>query len=188
MKKEHITAILLAGGQGSRMNHLEKAWVEYEGKPLIQHVIDHIEADISTLVISRNRQLDEYDALGYLCVADELPDFQGPLAGLASCLIHLTTPTVLVLPCDVPKLPHGLVDRLMSGAKQTDICVAEAGGRIQPLIFMGKTTSVSRTVRRYLDTGRRSVMGWLETTHYQTIEFESDNELFENINETTQIR
>ena len=53
MTETGITAILLAGGKGSRMNYQDKAWLNYAGKPLLEHVIQHIEKDVDHNLISR---------------------------------------------------------------------------------------------------------------------------------------
>lgn len=187
MTEKRITAILLAGGQGSRMNHQDKAWVQFEGQPLIRHVITHIRNDVEDIVISRNRDQPEYDSLPYPCVSDGLTGHQGPLAGISACLNHVNTDFTLVLPCDVPHLPGNLVARLADSIDDAEISVARSAERLQPLVFVART-SVLDSIGDYLASGKRSVMGWLENTDYKTVEFTDSDGQFENINEITQLR
>ena len=167
------------------MNYQDKAWVHYAGRPMLEHVIDHIEQDVAQILISRNRPNPAYNRLPYLSVPDELPGYQGPLAGLASCTNYIENDKVLVLPCDVPILPQSLVTRLMTGLIDFDIAVASSGGAIQPLVFMAKT-QVLKSISTFLESGERSVKKWLALGQFAEIEFGA--ETFENINEASQLR
>ena len=187
MAEQDISAILLAGGQGSRMNHQDKAWVPFKGKALIEHAIEHIRDDVDQIIISRNREHPGYDRMPYVCQSDEISGYQGPLAGISSCLKHINSDLVLVLPCDVPRLPDELIPELQQALSGCEIAVAETIDRIQPLIFLARKSSIA-SVTNYLESGRRSVMGWLETQRFKPVRFEDGEGFFENINETTQLR
>lgn len=184
MERTSITAILLAGGQGSRMNHRDKAWATHKGRPLIRHVLERVEPHVFHVIISRNRDNPAYADLPYPAYSDDLPDFQGPLAGITSCLPHVETSLTLVIPCDTPNLPVNLVPRLLEALGDRSLAVAEENGRLQQLVFLAKT-EVLGSIEDYLLTGKRSVMGWLERQDIAAVGF--DNE-FENINRTSQLR
>ena len=180
-----ITAILLAGGKGSRMNYRDKAWVYFAGRPLLEHVIDQIKFDVDQILISRNNKTPAYDTLPYLSVYDENPGHHGPLAGIMSCYRIAKYQNALVLPCDVPVLPSDLVTRLRRALEEKDLAVASSSGTIQPLIFMARTARLS-SIDEYLSSGLRSARGWLESETFTEINFEGFN--FENINEPWQLR
>jgi molybdopterin-guanine dinucleotide biosynthesis protein A len=59
----NTTAIVLAGGKGSRMNYAEKAWMLHQGKPLLSHVVDSIRPQVDLILISRNNTNDPTPAL-----------------------------------------------------------------------------------------------------------------------------
>ena len=40
--KENLSAVILAGGRGSRMGHSDKGLIMLAGRPLIEHVIERI--------------------------------------------------------------------------------------------------------------------------------------------------
>ena len=185
MSNTGITAILLAGGRGSRMNYQDKAWLDYAGKPLLEHVIDYIENYVNQILISRNMPNPAEDKLPYLLIRDQLLGYQGPLAGIASCTGHIENDKVLVLPCDTPALPPNLVTRLIKGIIDFDIAVASSEGLIQPLIFAAKSEALN-SIQTYLASGERSVKGWLSAQSFTKIEFNAES--FENINELSQLR
>jgi molybdopterin-guanine dinucleotide biosynthesis protein A len=182
----NVTAILLAGGRGSRMNHQDKAWVTHRGRPLIQHVLESLKDQTGHIIISRNRDDSRYEALGYPCVKDKFIDQHGPLAGIVSCLKQVSTPLTLIVPCDTPSLPANLVEILSSDLNDADIVIASDGKRVQQLIMLART-SVLWEIEHYLAAGRRSVMGWLKTMNYEVAVFDGGSDQFENINETTQL-
>jgi molybdopterin-guanine dinucleotide biosynthesis protein A len=182
-----VTAIVLAGGKGSRMNNRDKAWVEHKDKPLLAHVIERIAPQVDDIIISRNH-IDLRDkTLPYRCVSDGNLNFNGPLAGIASCLEHVTTAVTLVVPCDTPSLPTNLVSAFQEFLITGDLVIAHDGNREQPLIMMAKTDTLAN-IQAYLNSGKRSVRGWLQTTPYQVARFTGAPTAFENINDESQLK
>src|SRR5687767_10821159 len=107
-----ITGVILAGGQGRRMGGADKGLVEFLGKPLISHVIQRLSPQVDEILISANREMETYAALGHPVMADALEGFAGPLAGLHMGMTEARHPYVLTVPCDTPLLPMSLVERL----------------------------------------------------------------------------
>ena len=67
----NTTAIVLAGGRGSRMNYAEKAWMLHHGKPLLSHVVDSISPQVDMILDQQEQhQRPRYDELPYPCIAD----------------------------------------------------------------------------------------------------------------------
>lgn len=117
-----ITGLILAGGAGQRMGGQDKGWLEYQGIPLIQTVIQRLRPQVSTLLISANRNLERYAAFGYPVLQDQtnMPatsGYQGPLAGILQGLAACTTPWLQIVPCDTPNFPHTLVTTLQQVAQ-----------------------------------------------------------------------
>ena len=78
-----VTALILAGGRGQRMNGEDKGLLEWQGKTFIAHIIERLQGQTINIVISCNRNLASYQRYGYACIADADPDFNGPLAGVS---------------------------------------------------------------------------------------------------------
>ncbi len=179
------TAIVLAGGKGSRMNNREKAWVLYKDKPLILHVIERIAPQVNRIVISRNRLDERYESLPYHCVEDQNQNFDGPLAGIAACSQHVSTECTLIVPCDTPHLPEDLVVRMQEKLDKSGLVIAKDSAGDQPLIMLART-DVLRSIQQYLDGGGRSVRGWVDSENAQRVDFKAGEHFF-NINREDQL-
>ncbi|MEW8500460.1 MAG: molybdenum cofactor guanylyltransferase MobA, partial [Candidatus Thiodiazotropha taylori] len=133
--RSDYTAVILAGGRGSRMGGNDKGLILFDGKPLIEHVVNTIAPQVGRLLINANRNMVEYQRFGYPVIRDELSGYQGPLAGIYSALEQITTSNLITVPCDGPRLPKDLVARLASAreAAAADIAVAHDGKRLQPV-------------------------------------------------------
>ncbi|MGZ7167363.1 MAG: molybdenum cofactor guanylyltransferase, partial [Halobacteriota archaeon] len=50
------TAIVLAGGQGSRLNYREKALLELRGKPILLHILERLSRSVDDfIIVARDR-------------------------------------------------------------------------------------------------------------------------------------
>lgn len=183
-----ISAIILAGGRARRMGGVEKGLVSLRGRPLIRHVIDVIRPQAAHLFISANRRFDTYSALGPRVVADRWPDLRGPLAGVASVLMEVTTPYVLISPCDTPFLPQDLAARLGTCLLKSRACaaVAHSAGRLQPLCALMRS-DMAPELTAYVAAGRAGVGQWWIEQAAVRVEF-SDGAAFANINTLEEVR
>ena len=111
---QQITGLILAGGQGSRMGHVDKGLQIFRGRPMVAHVLERFAPQVSEVLINANRNLEEYGRFGYRVVPDEIGGFAGPLAGLERGLANSAHPLVTTGPCDSPFLPADLVERLLA--------------------------------------------------------------------------
>lgn len=183
-----ISAILLAGGAGRRMGGQDKGWLEFRGQPLVRHVITRIRPQVDEIVISANRNLDAYRALGYRVVTDSCAGFQGPLAGVLAGLKAVQHDWVLTVPCDSPLLPPDLAQRLIAPllTGNAQIAVARTGERQYPVIMVCARALIE-DLQRYLDEGARAVSGWQSRHCPAVVEF-PDAAAFVNINQPEDLR
>ena len=110
--KQAITGIVLAGGRGRRAGGADKGLLPWGERTRIEVLLDDFAPQVDRLLISCNRNLERYAELAPV-VADELPDYQGPLAGIAAGLERSDTDCSVVLPCDCPHPPRQLAARLL---------------------------------------------------------------------------
>jgi molybdopterin-guanine dinucleotide biosynthesis protein A len=178
-----ITAVILAGGKGRRMQGQDKGLLELNGKLLIQHVISAIAPQVGQLVINANRNLQQYASLGYPIISDSLEDYQGPLAGFLATMNSISTPDMVSVPCDGPLLPHDLVERLVVGREQAaaDIAVAHDGQRLQP-VYTLMPTRLKQDLAVFLESGGRKIDLWFVRHHVVHVDFSDMPEAFININ------
>lgn len=184
LDRSEITGIVLAGGRGSRMGGADKGWIEWRGRPLIEHVITRLRPQVATIVVSANRNRDRYQALGVTAIADcaELETYAGPLAGIRSALAQVATRWALIVPCDALHLPTDLAHRLSRGRGDRRAAVAEVevDGYVEPL-FCLLSTDLWLDLDRAVVAGERSVVRWLESVGASHVPW-SDAAAFANVN------
>ena len=56
IQRDHVTGVVLAGGQGRRMGSVDKGLVELDGRALVAHVIARLAPQVGVLVINANRK------------------------------------------------------------------------------------------------------------------------------------
>jgi molybdenum cofactor guanylyltransferase len=176
-----ITGLILAGGQGRRMGGRDKGWVEWRGKPLVRHSLEALAPQVGGLLISANRNLEAYRALGWPVLSDTLPGFAGPLAGIAAALAVCQTPYLLVVPCDVPELPADLAARLWDALHTADqpIAAVRDGERLQPLLALWRRDLLP-ALSAYLQAGERKVQAFYAAQGYAVADF--SGHLLANLN------
>lgn len=178
-----ISAIILAGGRATRMNGADKGLVPLQQKPLIQHVINRLAPQVDEILINANRELAQYQALGYTVLQDEVEDFLGPLAGFSLGLQHAKHDYVLTVPCDSPLLPINLAQRMMAALVEhkADIAVASSDGSTHPVFCLCKKTALP-SLTAYLEQGERRVSAWQKSQQYIEVDFSDGSEAFTNLN------
>ncbi|SIT38204.1 Molybdenum cofactor guanylyltransferase [Paraburkholderia piptadeniae] len=191
VSRDDIAGLLLAGGRGLRMGGADKGLQTLHGEPLALHVLRRLAPQTGPLLISANRHLPRYEALGApfhaKVIGDTLPDFPGPLAGLLAGLRAARTPFVLSAPCDTPGLPDDLAERLSSAldSRHADIATvtttdAQGNTSIHP-VFALLRTSLADDLEGFLQAGERKVRTWYARHKAVEVAF-PDERTFYNIN------
>lgn len=150
------TALLLAGGQATRMGGLDKGLQLLHGQPLAQHVLARLLAQqggpLHSVLLNTNRHADQYQVLAQQAhsaapfgVQQSLPVSVpgvpvrlladapalagiGPLAGFLTGLRACSSPLLLTVPCDTPFLPLDLAQHLRSALLHSGADMAVAYG------------------------------------------------------------
>ncbi len=180
--REQITGLILCGGRGQRVGGADKPLLEFQGQPLVARVAAMLAPQVQQLLISANRNAETYRDYGPV-VADTLPDYAGPLAGIVAALDIVSTPLLFACPGDGPNLPGDIVSRLTDGLNSGAAAVAHDGQRRQPLYLLLRA-DCRPSLKRYLESGQRSVHGWLETLDTREVCI-GEADAFRNINDPT---
>ena len=182
ISKNEITAVILAGGQASRMDGEDKGLIVFRELPLISHVINITKPKVSQILISANRNFEEYANFGKV-ISDDLEGYQGPLAGISKALKVCSTPYLLVLPCDSPLIDAVLIDSLIEKMEisNVDICVAHDGS-IMHATFALMQTKLEKSLEEFLGEGGRKMALWYRQQSLERIDVSSHLEVLTNIN------
>ncbi len=181
--KNNITAVILAGGQGRRMGGQDKGLIEFEGRPIVEILIEQLRQQDIDIAISANRNQNTYQQYGYPVVSDELVDFQGPLAGFAAAMAIVKTDYILTLPCDGPMLADDFVELFIENhsSRHKVISVADDGERLQPVYALIKV-DLLEDLKTFLQSGDRKIDRWYTRHDYSRVDFSSRKNMFGNIN------
>ncbi|WP_263258707.1 MULTISPECIES: molybdenum cofactor guanylyltransferase MobA [Pseudomonas] len=175
--------LILAGGRGQRMGGRDKGLVEWQGQPLVAQVQAAVRALTDDLVISCNRNAPRYALWADQLVADEQPDFPGPLAGILAGLAVARHDWVLLLPCDAPRIDAALVLQLLAAAQASaGPVMARQGGYWQPL-FSALPRRLLPALRQAWADGERSPRGALLPLGLTAVEFAEDDVRLANFND-----
>ncbi|HIO93141.1 MAG TPA: molybdenum cofactor guanylyltransferase [Leucothrix mucor] len=182
-----VTALILAGGQGSRLGGQDKGLVQFQQKPLIEHVLERIQPQLSSIIINANRNMLLYGDYGYPVISDQFEGYQGPLAGIESGLEAVATDYLLTLPCDGPFLPADLLERMLSikNNSQAALTVAHDGLRMQSAYALIPVAALA-DLREYLHAGNRKLGRWLQAQGLALVDFSDQSKAFANINTESQ--
>lgn len=185
--RDDITGLILAGGRGSRMGGTDKGLQPFHGMPMVQHTLARLAPQTGSLLINANRNVDRYAAFGAPVIADTIPEFAGPLAGMLAGLAQCRTPWLVTAPCDTPYLPTDLVARLAQAidAEQADLAVpvtldADGRRRLQP-VFCLMPAAAAAGLQAYVEAGNRKIESWVKGQRVAEVVF-SDVRAFANIN------
>ena len=188
-----VTALVLAGGQGSRMGGLDKGLQTHAGQSLVAHAVGRLRAQSlppEALLINANRHLEAYQALGLPLVSDRLPDFPGPLAGFLVGMESARSPWLLTVPCDSPDFPLDLLERLWQAvqASSADLAFASApdeSGLLRPQpVFCLMRCHLQASLSSFLAQGGRKIGQWLREPPHVMVPFDrpGDAQAFRNFN------
>jgi molybdenum cofactor guanylyltransferase len=164
-----ITALILAGGRGTRMGGTDKGLQNFRGLPLALHTLMRLQLQTMApqeVLINANRNLSAYESLGVPVWPDSIDGFAGPLAGFLTGLERCETPWLLTVPCDTPLFPLDLVERLFKAMadENADIAMAaatEADGTVRPQpVFCLLQVDLLESLVKFTQGGGRKIDAW----------------------------
>lgn len=189
-----VTGLILAGGRGARMGGVDKGLQKFLGMPLTLHALMRLQPQCAEVIINANRNLGAYESFGVSVWPDSLSDFAGPLAGFLVGLEHAQTPFLLTVPCDSPRFPLDLCQRLGQALLDADADWAMAVGpetrdgqtewRTQPVFSLMRTRLLESLVK-FTHGGGRKIDAWTAQHHGVTVRFDAPGDdplAFANVN------
>jgi len=125
---------------------------------------------------------------GYPVVADVVPDFAGPLAGLHAALAFAATSYVVTSPCDSPFLPLDLVARLAAAFERVplDLAVARTFDQPHPVFSLARRALLPH-LAAFLECGGRKIDAWYATLRTAEVRFDDEADAFRNINTAAEL-
>ncbi|WEX75991.1 molybdenum cofactor guanylyltransferase MobA [Sinorhizobium numidicum] len=134
-------AVILAGGRSSRMGS-PKAGLLLRGRTMLDRIIERLEPQVESIALNLNADPGVALPPNLVVVADTMPGFFGPLAGILTAMRHAgrTAPAashVLTVPTDTPFFPDNVASRLVDAVTSgEEIAVAWSDGKMHPLFAL----------------------------------------------------
>ncbi len=148
------------------------------GKPILAHIVERVRPQVRALVLNANGDPARFAEFGLPVVADSVPGFAGPLAGVLTGLdwaaVHAPgCALVASVPTDAPFLPIDLVSRLAAAreAEGADIACAASAGRAHPVVALWPVALREELRRAMLEEDIRKVDVWTARYRVATVEF-----------------
>jgi molybdopterin-guanine dinucleotide biosynthesis protein A len=133
--------LVLAGGLARRMGGGDKALIRIGRETILQRTLARLIPQVDGVVLNANGDPARFAAFGLPVVADSVPDFAGPLAGILAGLDWVAanrsaTEWVVSVPGDCPFLPRDLVARLHAArsAENKPLACAHSGDWRHPVV------------------------------------------------------
>lgn len=167
--RDGVSALILAGGRGSRMGGVDKGLQNFRGLPLALQTLMRLQLQSEApqeILINANRNLAAYESLGAAVWPDTLEGFAGPLAGFLTGLERCETPLLLTVPCDTPLFPLDLIERLHTALIEEDADLAmaaarEEDGRLRPQpVFCLLKLELLDSLVQFTQKGGRKIDAW----------------------------
>lgn len=170
-----------------RFNGQDKVLIRLHSITMVEQVISRFALQVDQLMISANRNIEQYKAFGYPIVRDQVDGFSGPLAGFHSGLTYMNTRWLACTPCDTPFIPLNMTNRLLEQALDSSakICFAQRAGQPEYLHTVLHHSVIGQLLD-YLQQGNAAVKNWYRTLPEEWlahVDFTDEAESFNNIND-----
>jgi len=145
---------VLAGGRARRFGGRDKASLLIEGRPIIERQLEAFRALTPHVLIVAN-DAARYEAFGASIVPDAVPG-AGPLGGLYTALLRVSTPHVVVVACDMPHVDAPFLGFLARVGRDVEAAVPRTSDGWHPLCASYASACAAR-LRARLDAGQFKV-------------------------------
>ena len=178
-----VDALILAGGQGRRMGGTDKGLLPFDpATSFARALTDLLRPYCRQVLVSCNRNQDQYRTFADQLVADDPPSSRGPLAGIVAASRRSDADFLLITPCDTPDLDARFPQRMLHGLTATSGPRLAHDGQRQQVLHQLLPRHLADSINAYLAQGQHSVNGWLNPWTPDIIHFGDCPELFRNIN------
>jgi len=141
MTTNEVLGVVLAGGLARRMGGGDKARIRIGERTILERVLARIAPQCAGVILNANGDPARFADTGLPVVADTVPDFAGPLAGILAGLDWAAASRpeiadVVSVPGDCPFLPPDLVAGLWRARQATraPLACARSGDWRHPVV------------------------------------------------------
>lgn len=174
----------------------DKGLMVFQGKPMILKVLEAVKDVVEEiiLVLRDEEQFMQYEKVledfktnfaGNIHISMDIVKDQGPLAGILTGLLQISSDYALAIPCDSPFISRSFLERMFGFEDDFDAVVPKwSDGRLEPLHSLYNRRIVV-LIKQQLDEEKRDVKSLFKYLRVKYVEAESLDETgrtFWNIN------
>jgi molybdopterin-guanine dinucleotide biosynthesis protein A len=159
--------VVLAGGLARRMGGGDKMLIRVGGATILERVLARLRPQCSRLVLSAAGDAARFADTGLAVIADSVPDYAGPLAGILAGLDWAASGSpqiewLVSMPGDCPFLPRDLLARLHRARIEAggEVACAASGERRHPVVALWPVALREDLRRALTEDGVRKVGQW----------------------------
>ena len=159
--------LVLAGGLARRMGGGDKALLRIGTTTILERVLDRLTPQCSRLILNANGDPARFAFTGLPVVADDVPDFAGPLAGVLAGLDWAAAHApdiawIASVPGDCPFLPGDLVGRFHAAriAESTPLACARSGEWRHPVVGLWPVSLRADLRHALVEEGLHKIEVW----------------------------
>lgn len=172
-----VVGLILAGGLSRRMGGGDKALRMLGGQQMLARVIERLRPQVGSIVLNANGDPARFATFGLPVVADTIPDFAGPLAGVLAGMrwAREYVPEarwIVSAAADTPFFPLDLVARFHDAVadKSDRIVLAVSDDGTHP-VFGLWPIALADDLERALHAGTRKILAWTDTHDTVLVKF-----------------
>lgn len=180
-----IGALILAGGQNSRLDGQHKALLEWNGRTYLSYLMEALEAFEEKIISTGVPALA--DGSDFRAVPDEISG-QGPLGGLSTALSVCNSDALVVCACDMPLVTAELTAWLAGQARlhpeAKAIAIRDRSGRLHPLCGVYRKEAAAVIHEALMQDERRMIRVFreLKGVELSLVETEFPDRILSNVN------
>ncbi len=156
------SALILAGGMGSRLGFQEKALIDINGRPLIALIIERLENVVDTIIIAvrdeAHGELLNARITGCGFAFDTYKN-RGPLAGVLSGLSACKDEYCFIAACDMPFIDPKVVKMLFKECEGFDAAIPRwEDGLLEPLHAVYRCGPMLKETKKAIEKGENIIL------------------------------
>ena len=176
-----VAGVILAGGLSRRMGGGDKCLRPIGGRPILAHIIERAQPQVTALVLNANGDAARFAPFGLPVAADVVEGFAGPLAGVLTGMEWAARHArgckwLASFASDAPFLPRDLVARLLAAAmeEKADLACAASGGQTHPVFGLWRIDLAAELRRALVDEQIHKVDRWTARYRLAQVDFPTE--------------
>ena len=185
---KRIVGAILTGGKSSRMNYINKSFLNVNNKDFIEIIINTLSKRLEKIYINANQDIEKYQKFNRPIVSDFIKGFKGPLAGLHSIMKPFEDDKsdiwFALVPTDAPFIPIEYINNFIEKPHvNNSVCISRINNKIEPMFSFWSIKTLEIIEKELIKSDGVKIMKIAEDLKYDIIDFKTVNEIeFMNIN------